>query len=544
MTTTLDTEVAALRAVCGRFDDDANAAKMCCLGRLHSSGLRESKALLDYHACLLYLCAHPSDAAMLGSAEAELRRLAAFLKPRRGRHAELLNNEGLPFVNTVTRFSHDCARWLLSHPHCKVAFDAFSEPSLDLNAVLRLTLPSFERNETTAGLSNDDLLGSLRVRPERRLAFLVAELSRFDDLPYLKDHLYDALDVFVRMTPTSAAFSKAYNRLAIPSVFFQPEIIRNFDATALMDRRLPSARRLNDASREKVVEVVRSAMALTGRETDPATYLDDRSLRVFDLDRGLSVAIFGMTPKRQAVLESYVGFTLFKNGLPAAYGGAWVLGERANFGMNIFEPYRGGESGYMMCELLRVYRQVFGVSYFEVDAHQFGLDNPDGIATGAFWFYYRYGFRPIRSALAALALRERQRLASRKGSRSNQKTLLKFTESNMALSFGGSPPPQLFDVTTRVTRMVHKHYGGDRPAAQRDCVARFVAATGLSRRPDPDQRVVLAEVAMIARSLNVINADGLRLLAEMITAKPADVYRYQRLLLAFLSQARIAPARA
>jgi hypothetical protein len=88
LTTTLDTEVAALRAVCGRFDDDANAAKMCCLGRLHSSGLRESKALLDYHACLLYLCAHPSDAAMLGSAEAELRRLAAFLKPRRGRHSE------------------------------------------------------------------------------------------------------------------------------------------------------------------------------------------------------------------------------------------------------------------------------------------------------------------------------------------------------------------------------------------------------------------------------------------------------------------------
>ena len=541
---TLDTEVAALRAVCGRFDADANATKKGCLGRLRRSALRESKALVNYHASLLYLCAHPSDAAMLESVEAELRRLAIFLKPRRGRHAELLNNEGLPFVNTVTRFSHDCTRWLLDHPHCKVAFNGFAEPSLDLNAVLRLTLPSFERNETTAGLSSDDLLASLRVRPERRLAFLVTELSRFDDLPYLKDHLYDALDVFVRVTPKSAAFSKAYNRLAISSVFFQPELIRNFDSSALMDRRLPPARRLNAAGREHVVDVVRNTMALTGRETDPATYLDDRSLRVFDLDRGLSVAIFGMTPKRQLVLESYVGFTLFKNGLPVAYGGAWVLGERSNFGINIFEPFRGGESGYMMCQLLRVYRQVFGVRYFEVDAHQFGLDNPDGIATGAFWFYYRYGFRPISSTLAALALREKQRLASRKGSRSNEKTLQKFTESNVALSFGGNPPPQLFDVTTRVTRMVHRHYGGDRPAAQRDCVARFVAAAGLTRRLDPDQRVVLAEVAMIARSLNVTDVDGLRLLAEMTSAKPADIYRYQRLLLAFFSQPRITPARA
>ena len=63
--------------------------------------------------------------------------------------------------------------------------------------------------------------------------------------------------------------------------------------------------------------------------------------------------------------------------------------------MNIFEPYRGGESGFMMCQVLRVYRQRFGVRFFEVDATQFGLDNPDGIASGAFWFYYRHGFRPL-----------------------------------------------------------------------------------------------------------------------------------------------------
>ena len=542
--TSFDAEVAALRAVQGRFDADANLTKKACLGRLRQLPLRERKALLGYHESLLFLCAHPSDPKMLASVEAELRRLAGFLRARRGRHAEWLNNEGLPFTATVTRFSHDFTRWLLSHPSCKVAFHEFCEPSLDLNAVLRLTLPPLERSETTASLSDDDLLAALRVRPERRLAFLVAELSRLDDSPYVKDHLYDALDIFVRVTPTSAAFSKAFNRLAIGAVFFQPEPIRDFDSTALIDSRLPPARRLSAASRGQVVAVIKNTMALTSRETDPATYLDDRSVRVFDLDRGLSVTLFGMTPERQLALESYVGFTLFKNGLPAAYGGAWVLGGRSNFGMNIFEPYRGGESGYMMCQVLRVYRQVFGVRYFEVDAHQFGLDNPDGIATGAFWFYYRYGFRPISSALAALALREKKRIASRKGYRSSAKTLLKFTESNVALSFGASEPPHLFAVTAGVTRMVQKHYAGDRPAAQRDCVARFVAAAGLSRRLDSRQREVLAEVALVASSLAVSDADGLRTMAEMVVAKPVDVYRYQRLLSAFFGKPRIKPARA
>ena len=107
----------------------------------------------------------------------------------------------------------------------------------------------------------------------------------------------------------------------------------------------------------------------------------------------------------QALLPDVPPVATLKHGFPAAYGGSWILGRRANFGMNIFEPYRGGESGMMMCQVLRAYRQAFRADYFEVDAHQFGLDNPDGIASGAFWFYHRHGFRPTDADLAALALR-------------------------------------------------------------------------------------------------------------------------------------------
>lgn len=94
---------------------------------------------------------------------------------------------------------------------------------------------------------------------------------------------------------------------------------------------------------------------------------------------------------------------MFKNGLPIAYGGSWIWADQAKFGLNILEPYRGGESGYVMCQLLRVYQQVFGLKMIEVDAYQFGLDNPDGIRSGAYWFYYRYGFRSMTEALCLLA---------------------------------------------------------------------------------------------------------------------------------------------
>ena len=162
-----------------------------------------------------------------------------------------------------------------------------------------------------------------------------------------------------------------HNRLALSEpVFLQPDLLRKFDPMAVMNERLPTPRRMTDDQRADAIQALKNTMAITRRETDPATYLDPTTLRAYDLARGLTCAIFGMTPDRQLPLESYVSFTVFKNGFPVAYGGSWIMGERAAFGMNIFEPFRGGESGFMMCQVLRTYRQTFGVRYFEVDAHQ------------------------------------------------------------------------------------------------------------------------------------------------------------------------------
>ncbi len=528
-----------LRESANRFDAESSQRKREALQRLMALPLAADAALADYHDTLLFIAAHPPDEAVRGMVERELRRLAVWLKARRGRHLAAWADRGMPWVDTVTRFTHDCVRWLLGHPHCKVVPDRYDEPLLDLNAVLKLTLPTLERNETTASLDNDALLDALKLKPARRLAFIVGELARLDAQPFVKDQLFDALDLYVRVQPTHAAFSKAGNRLPVARVFFQPDLLRRFDPMALMNQPLPPPRRLGADARAEVIRVLRNTMALTSRETDPATYLDARALRVYALERGLAVALFGMTPERQLPLESYVGFTLFKNGLPMAYGGAWVMGERAAFGMNIFEPFRGGESGYMMCQVLRAYRQAFKVRYFEVDAHQFGLDNPDGIASGAFWFYYRHGFRPLSAPLQRLALQEKKRIDAQSGYRSPDKTLLRFTESNVALNFGGPVPPHLFDVTTRVTRMIASTYGGDRAAAERESVARFRQLVRLPRRLNDDERRVLAEVALVAQALPVQDAAGLDLLARMVRAKPRDLWAYQGLLLAFFSQPRV-----
>lgn len=538
MKKSFDTAVQDLHDVSHRFDSDANARKLQLLQGLRTRSLTSSKGLPLYHHTLLFISAHPPNRALLAIVEGELRRLAAFMKQHRTGQAAHLQNEGLPFADTVTRFSHDCLRWLLEHPHCRVRVEPIGEPTIDYNALLRLTLPSLEWNETTASLGNDQLLDTLHVAKNRRLEFIVNELSRFDGEPFLKDHLFDALDLYVRVSPSDRRFSKAYNRLPMDGVYYQTELARHFDVMALVNRRLPAPRRLEAPDRAEVIGVIRNSFVLTGRETDPGTYLDERSLRLYDLERGLSVAIYGMTPPRQLPLESYVGFTLFKNGLPAAYGGSWLLGERANFGMNIFEPFRGGESGMMMSQVLRLYRGLFGVAYFEVDAHQFGLDNPEGITSGAFWFYYRHGFRPIDRALYHRAEQERERLSRRSGLRTSAKMLRGFTGSNVALNFGDSVPTHLFDLTTRVTLLVQKNYRDDRIQAERDCIKRFEAKTSAMRKLTPDQRRVLGEVALLSEGMPVTEEAPLALLRRMVRTKPKDLFAYQRLLLRFFASLR------
>lgn len=542
MTRAFITATKALQQHCRRFDATGMEAKSAALAQVAAAPLPLSSALIGHHEALLFLRAHPSSAAMLRQVEAELARLTKFLQAQRGQHPEVLQNHGLPFVDTATRYSHDCLRWLLQHPHCRVGFHAWGDPVLDLNAVLRLTLPPLERSTTTAGQGNDDLLESLQVSEPQRLPFLVSELSRLDATPFVKDQLFDALDLYVRLEPNHKQFSKAYNRLPIAASFFQTELLRQYEPKAVMNQPLPAPRALDQAGLAEVSQVIRNTLALTARETDPGTYMDLRALQVLDLERGLSVALYGMRPERQMPLESYVGFMLFKNGLAVSYGGAWVLGPRANFGMNIFEPYRGGESGFMMCQVLRAYRQTFGVDFFEVDAHQFGLDNADGIASGAFWFYHRHGFRPLDAELAALAEREAALNQRQPGRRSSARTLIKFTGSNVALNFGGPVPPSVDELCTAVTQWVARQHQGNRVVAERDALQGFEAAVGPLGTVSADEPRVLLEVALLAQALKVRDPASLRLLRRMAQVKPVDLSAYQALLLKWLQPGLRQPA--
>ncbi len=537
MKNNFSSHLAALQKSANSFDDKSNTTKNKLITALSAMILPGGKLLLQYHDLLLFFCAYPGNARLQQLAEKELKRIASYCKKHKASVKTIPENEGLPFANIITRFSPDFLQWLLQHKDVRVAFDSFNNPTLSLNDVLNITLPAVLKAETTAGLENEELLALLHIKPDDYAPFLLGQLNELNDNPLLKELFMERVDMYVKLVPKNMQFSRAYNRIPVTPVYYHQDLKKQFDPSQLFAEPLSPIRIPGNLEKQQVLKAVKNAMALTVREIDPATFLEVDTIRLFELERGLTLSVYSMYSQRQLPLETYFGFTFFKNGIPISYGGIWAFGRMAKIGLNIFEPFRGGESGYILCQLLRVLKQAFGVSYVEIEPYQFGLDNPDGIKSGAFWFYHKYGFTPVDAELKKLARTEHNKIKTRKNYRSSEKTLLRFTESNIGINLGGKLPVNVTDLTTEILKAIQKNWPHNYKTARADAIGKFCKSVKLDvGKLTVAEIKVLEEIALWAMAMGTKKKQQLQLMKKMVFAKTKDDYTYQQLLLAYFKE--------
>lgn len=489
--------------------------------------------LLEYHECLLFMSAYPESPKMLQLAQNELKRIAKWINNLPLKKRETFNDTGLPFTNMITRFSCDMLLEMLNQYKLKIEIDSFEETGESLNTILNITLPAVLKQETTAGLGNIELLNLLGVKSKDRLSFLLTEFNKLEHQPLLKDYLWEAVKIYLNISSNAMSYSRSFNKLKMNNYFFQNELLKKFDHQALLQKELPAPVLLSKADANEVVGIVRKSLLLTMRETDTSTYMDEKSLQLFHLERGVSIALYGLNANRQLAYQSYIGYTAFKNGFPVAYGGSWVFGHSAMFGLNILETYRGGESGFIMCQLLRTYIQYFKLHYIEVENYQFGKDNPDGIKSGAFWFYYRYGFRPIDEALNKMADKEFDKIKHVKHYRSSEKTLIALSESNIAINLKHKVPLKKEAIFAKVLEMIAKDFKGNNLDATQIAIKEFNEKLKIKTTFLNHENNILQEVALWAKAFNINDSERLKLLYKMIKVKASDALAYNELIKSF-----------
>jgi len=462
---------------------------------LTASGPRTPSALRREHAALLFACAYPTDRAEWEGANAGLRRLAgearALSAASRG---VALHNSGIAGTTVSAAFSLATTRWLADRFGSAVTLVSIEADKRHVMAMLDAALDPVEQE-----VLSEQPLGwvawqrrHLGAGTSARLRRLLRLVERLPGGPAEQEAVFASLRVSVRWATMPDDPLLTRGRFARGDPWFHSGGLqrRALPGEAWREGK-PRRLRLTADDQHALVDLARGTLAALLGETDPFTYADPHAVELHDVGHGIQVALFTTVPARKLPLEAYVGYLLLKNQVPVAYGGGWVLGRQARFGLNVLPPFRGGESAVVLAQLLRTYAWRFSLKLFLVEPYQLGRGNPDGIRSGAFWFYWRLGFRPRQPELRDQAEREAARLGRGTGRRTPAPLLRRLAESVMAWE---TPlrtrwaPLDIGRIGARVSEYVLGRFDGDRAAARRSAVREL----GLR---DPRLAVLLAAVA-------------------------------------------------
>ncbi len=469
------------------YGGGAAAPRLALLRQLERRRCRSAEEILRLHEQLCFLRAYPDDRKVLEQVEGMLEDFDGRTDLRRYR-AELTDT-GIAGTEIYYRFYWVTAAWLARRWPNKLSVDwADFEQQDRLSEILDLLLPYTE----TVGL---DLVGyslrqwveHLKAPTETDAAFLIGRFHGLAAEAPVRERLYEQLDVPLRLAPGPDTPSRSRAKLPRSRVVFQSgPLARGRPSLRREIPRLPkSVRAVAPRRGSELIDLAREAMATRSRDLDAFAHADPRDARLATFERGLQFAILGMRPERRLMLETSYGLLTLKNGVPMGYALASSLFRSTEVAYNVFDTFRGGEAAWVFARLLALVRQLFGSDTFSIDPYQLGHGNEEGLRSGAWWFYYKLGFRPQDPAVRRLVRGELARMERRPRHRSSLATLEKLSAEYVFL-YTGRPRKgvmgqvDLGNVGLRVSSYLAKHFGADREAALETCSRGAAKLLGLA----------------------------------------------------------------
>jgi hypothetical protein len=175
-------------------------------------------------------------------------------------------------------------------------------------------------------------------------------------------------------------------------------------------------------------------MVTRERDLEVFQYANPRDAFLVEDDAGLAFAFVGMQAARRLLLPAVYGGLTLQNGVPIGYVQLDLLGRHAELSFNQFATYRDGGAARAFARFVAVTHHVFACDSFSIEPYQLGDGNDEGIGSGAWWFYHRFGFRPRARQARRLAARELRRVRGKPGYRSPPRTLRELARSHLFFS--------------------------------------------------------------------------------------------------------------
>jgi hypothetical protein len=462
------------------------ARRLEALDVLARARLATARQVARLHEALCFLRAYPDDAAVLAKVEALLSRFAR--RPDLKRHRAALEDSGIAGTKTRFPFFAGTARWLAARwgQHLRVDWRTFGKR----DALERL-LPLISLWAETPALDELDLgtrgwVKRLKGPKETDAEFLVRRFARFGRTTFHSEAAWEALELplVLEAGPDTPARTNACLRTA--PVAFQ---------TRPLDRGRPDVRRelvqpplaveaVSRPQAERILDLAKESMVARARDLDAFQWGDPADVRLVTYPDGLAFAAIGVVPERRLLLESVYGFLTLKNGVPIGYVLTSALFGSSEIAYNVFETFRGGESGLVYGKVLSMTRALFGSDVFTIFPYQLGgYGNPEALESGAWWFYRKLGFVPRAPRAVALMREEERRMAADPTHRTSLPDLKTLASENLYWFAGKVRNDaiglvELPNVGLRVVDAVASRFGSDREKAERVLTAEAARLLG------------------------------------------------------------------
>lgn len=530
--------------------------KLRQLGRLK---IDDPELLLRFHETLLFFRAYPPSPEVLKQAETTLKTFAGRLSQLRadGIDLSVLDDpevSGIAGTTVTSNFSYPIVCWFIQGFPAQLSIDwDWFEDEERFGATMPRFLPLLEEDAMVeAHVPYHDWLRAAVGRSSHNAHELSWIIKRFEALPLpgkAKAELYDALKLHVTWRFKFSA-SRTGMRLPTRKVFFHDQpLIQRRDVSLIGELESPPipVEKLSLAAGRKIVEMTRETSAVRYRELHGFTYGDAGRVLKADLGRGVEAFVMGVGAENRLPLRAYHAAMIFKNGVPVAYFESLSLFEHMESGFNLYYTFRDGETAWLFARILRLMKQLLNVTVFSVDPYQIGHENEEGIESGAFWFYRKLGFRPVRPELMKLALAEEQKIETRRAYRTPARTLRRLAAGHMLFELTPKQSGKRIRVSVdwdrfevrklgfAVQRLMAREFDGDAARARRESARTARQTLGIDvRNWTAGELCALDDLALVLALIADVrnwSTGEKQLAARIIRAKAAnEESRYLRLM--------------
>ncbi len=476
-----------LFSIRNQFGGQFASEKLQLLNSVNISALKDKKTIESFYSALLFLVAWPGNQTIYQTANRLLVQLLAYIKENENIQYRLYNT-GINGSSLCAAFSFELVKWMRATRPGDIRLISLEAGDAQVQSILSMVMTKTESEiMQDANAEWKGWLAHVRNPGEDMLDQLIAIFESSDMRPELKEEFWNTIGINVEINfPDHSSLPGS-----LTEIYYHRSLIRS-DVKKINPVVKPQPVKLTLTEAEQLLDRCRMILVRKLRELDPISFTSAKRVSLYHLPRGISVALMGMEPSHRHPIDSYMGYLVFKNGLPVAYAGSWILFNSARIGLNVFADYRGGEAKYIFEQVLQLHSKVYGLSRFSVDPYQLGKENSDGIHSGAFWIYYQAGFRPLQNEQQELALAEAAKIKADKKYRSPVPVLNKLARSRMELVLKRTAVHfDATDLSRLYAAILTKKYGGNRITAGKDAAKKLASIIGLKNIPADNMDYIL-----------------------------------------------------